>query len=211
MRTLWGRMTSINVQKVAWVLAESNLAYERIDAGGVFGGLDNDHYRALNPTGRVPTLVEGDLQLWESNAICRHLVHANGGPLSPATDADRARADMWMEWFQNGIYRAFIQMFYQTVRLPSAKRDPQALADALEILHRHFLIAESALATTPFLSGEKLSLADIPFGSCLYRYFIIDIDRPDLPNIAAYYANLTGRKPYQDSVMIDFSSLRTKT
>ena len=70
-RKLWGRATSYNVQKVAWVLQELNLPYDRIDAGGAYGGLDDAHYVAMNPNRRVPTLIEGDLVLWESNAICR--------------------------------------------------------------------------------------------------------------------------------------------
>ena len=73
-RKLWGRATSYNVQKVAWVLQELNLPYDRIDAGGAFGGLDDAHYVAMNPNKRVPTFIEGDLVLLESNAICRYLV-----------------------------------------------------------------------------------------------------------------------------------------
>ena len=208
MRTLWGRMTSINVQKVAWVLSESNLAFDLIEVGGAFGGLDTPQYRAMNPTGRIPTLVEGDLVIRESNAICRHLMHVHDGPLSPATDADRAKADMWMEWFQTGLYPAFIQMFYQSVRLPTPERDPHILEAALKTLHDQFQIAETALADTPFLLGNSLSLADIPFGSSLYRYFTVDIDRPSWPNISAYFSRLSDRKAYRDTVMIDYSSLR---
>ncbi|MEP1536200.1 MAG: glutathione S-transferase family protein [Paracoccaceae bacterium] len=208
MRTLWGRMTSINVQKVAWVLSESGLAFDQVDAGGAFGGLDTDEYRAMNPAGRVPTLVEDELVLRESNAICRHLVHVNGGPLSVVSDADRAQADMWMDWFQTGLYPSFIQMFYQTVRLPIAKRDPRALASALDILHGQFQIAEAALADGPYLLGNTLTLADIPFGSCLYRYFTVDITRPEWPNISAYFDRLSDRQSYRDNVMIDYSSLR---
>ena len=208
MRTLWGRMTSINVQKVAWVLSESGLTFDRVDVGGAFGGLDTAEYRAMNPSGRVPTLVEDELVTRESNAICRHLVHTNDGPLSTASNGDRALADMWMEWFQTGSYSSFIKMFYQTVRLPTSKRNPQTLTSALTILHEQFQIAETALADRPYLVGDTLTLADIPFGSCLFRYFTVDIARPDWPNITAYFDRLSDRQAYRDTVMTDYSSLR---
>lgn len=206
---VWGRKTSINVQKVTWVLAECGQPYEQIDAGGTYGGLQDQDYLSMNPNGRVPTLVDGDLTLWESNAISRYLVNAYGGPLAGDSAADTARADMWMEWFQSTVYTAFIAMFYQTVRLPETQRDPAALTNALDTLHAAFGIAESALSQQPFLAGPKLSLADVPFGACLFRYFTVDIDRPDWPAIERYYEQLCTRPSYRENVMVDYSSLQS--
>ena len=76
-RILWGRATSSNVMKAIWTLEELQLPYERIDVGGSFGKTDTAEYRAMNPTGLVPTLQEDDFTLWESNAICRYLCHAH--------------------------------------------------------------------------------------------------------------------------------------
>ena len=79
MMTLWGRKSSINVQKVLWVLAELGLIkgrdFERIDAGLHFGVNKTPEFLALNPNGLVPTLRDGDLMLWESNSILRYLAH----------------------------------------------------------------------------------------------------------------------------------------
>ena len=72
--TIWGRANSVNVQKVLWCLRELDLAYERIDAGMAFGRNPEPDYLAMNPNGRVPTLVDGDFVLWESNSIMRYLV-----------------------------------------------------------------------------------------------------------------------------------------
>ncbi len=71
--TIWGRANSVNVQKVLWCLAELDLPYERIDAGMAFGRTREADYLAMNPNARVPTLVEGDFVLWESNSIMRYL------------------------------------------------------------------------------------------------------------------------------------------
>src|SRR5690348_5751273 len=71
--TIWGRANSVNVQKVLWCLAELDIPYQRIDAGMAFGKNDTPEYLAMNPNGRVPTLVDGDYVLWESNSVMRYL------------------------------------------------------------------------------------------------------------------------------------------
>lgn len=207
MRKLWGRATSLNVQKVAWVLAETELDYDRIDIGGEFGGLQTDAYRDLNPNGRIPTLLDDGMILWESNAICRYLVHRYGGTLDQDNVPQNARADMWMEWFQNNVYAAFMTMFREKVRKTASTRDEALLASAITNLHQKFAIADQALADQEFLLGDGVSLADVPLGSCLYRYFTLDIEHGSFPNLSEYYHRLSEHTSYQDCVMVDYSSL----
>src|SRR5262249_61675388 len=80
-----GRRSSFNVQKVLWLVGELGLAHEHIAAGGSFGRLDEPSFRALNPHGRVPVIEDGDLAVWESHAILRHLAapYDRGPPPSP--------------------------------------------------------------------------------------------------------------------------------
>ena len=66
-----GRTTSGNVMKVTWILEELNLPYEREDVGGKFGKNKDQDYLDLNPMGLVPTFIDGDVVLWESNTIVR--------------------------------------------------------------------------------------------------------------------------------------------
>src|ERR1700754_3889286 len=102
---LYGRRSSINVQKVLWCLAELGLSegrdYERIDAGLEFGVNDTPDYLAINPNGLVPTLIDGERAIWESNTILRYLAVGRGADgLFPA-DADavgHSEVDRWMDW-----------------------------------------------------------------------------------------------------------------
>ena len=208
---LWGRATSVNVQKVAWVLAELGLTCDRIDVGGAFGGLDDPDYITMNPNRRVPTLLDGDLVLWESNAICRYLVDTYGDSalLKGKTAAERAQSDMWMEWFQSTLYAIFIDLFYQDVRLPPSKRDPVKKAKALAAMSDALAIADAILADQDYMSGARLGLGDIPIGACLYRYYTMNIDRAAHTNLERYYKRLVTRPAYRDHVMIDYSSLRS--
>ena len=73
MMKIWGRTSSINVQKVMWAVAELGLPHERIEAGGPFGGLDTADYAAMNPNRLIPVLQDGSDYVWESNTIVRYL------------------------------------------------------------------------------------------------------------------------------------------
>ena len=73
MLQLKGRVNSSNVMKALWVLDEIGLEYDREDVGGQFGKNTETPYLALNPNGRIPTIIDGDLVLWESNSIVRYL------------------------------------------------------------------------------------------------------------------------------------------
>ena len=88
---VWGRNTSVNVQKVMWAVGELNLPHERIDVGGSFGKNKEPPYLAMNPNGLVPTLEEEGFFLWESNSIVRYLAAKYGAGLLEPKDL-RARA-----------------------------------------------------------------------------------------------------------------------
>ena len=78
MLTIWGRLNSHNVKKVAWFAEELGLAYVRHDVGGQFGM--SDAYLAMNPNALIPTIDDDGFVLWESNAILRYLAARHGGP-----------------------------------------------------------------------------------------------------------------------------------
>jgi glutathione S-transferase len=209
---LWGRKTSVNVQKVLWALEELGLDYEQLNAGGAFGGLDDPAYLAMNPIRKVPTLQDGDLVIWESNAVVRYLCQTYGGRLLAGGDTkESGRADMWMEWFQNNPYQHFIALFYQLVRLPVMERDTAKRDRAIAALTESFTILDNHLTDRPYMAGERFTMGDIPVGAALYRYYTMEFAHPNLPALAAYYDRLTQRKAYQETVMTSYDSLRPQT
>src|SRR6266852_2251888 len=114
---IWGRNTSINVQKAMWAVGELGLAHERIDIGGSFGKNNEPAYLAMNPNGLVPTLQEDDFLLWESNSVVRYLAAKYGpGRLEPTDLRARAIASQWMDWQLTVAAHAIFPLFWGLVR-----------------------------------------------------------------------------------------------
>lgn len=205
---LWGRRTSANVQKAVWALEEVAVGYEIEERGGRFGGLDDPAYLAMNPNGFVPTLRDGDLTLWESGAIVRYLCARYGDDLYPTDPKARAISDQWAEWSQTRYQPAWISVFWKTYRTRPERRDHAAISAALSEAGKCFAILDRRLRASPFLAGEFLTYADIFVGTGLFRWFGMDIDRPETPAVAEWYERLKSRKGYQIGVMVPYDELR---
>jgi glutathione S-transferase len=210
MLTIHGRKTSVNVQKVMWAVAELGLAHTRMDLGGPFGGLDTPEYGAMNPNRLVPVLDDNGFKLWESNAIVRYLADSYGrGGLAPEGRYAFARADQWAEWAQSTLYSDIITTcFLQLIRTPAKDRNTALVAAAAERAGTKLQLLDAQLAGTAFITGEKLTIADIGVGSVMYRYMNLPIKRPRLVNVDAWFQRLSQRKPYQEHVMVDFAAMK---
>ena len=99
-------------------------------------------------------------------------------------------------------------IFWPVVRTPPSRRDPEAVRKALRLLDKFLVIAEARLSQHVFLVGPHLTLADIQFGHCLYRYFDIDIERSKHPHLKRYYDDLCARPAYREHVMVSYEELR---
>jgi glutathione S-transferase len=208
MITLWGRPNSINVQKVLWTLGELGLDYEHIDAGGDAGGLDDPAFRAMNPHGRIPVLKDGEAAIWESHAIVRYLCAAYGSEaLCPAQPAARAKAEAWMDWTIATLDPAIMGYFWGFYRTPEAQRDASRNRRLAAESARALRALDAWLSERPFVAGDVFSMADIPAGTLMYRYFEMEIQRPRVPAVESWRARLASRAPYARHVMRPFDEL----
>jgi glutathione S-transferase len=194
--TIWGRANSVNVQKVLWCLAELDLAYERIDAGMAFGKNDQPEYLAMNPNGRVPTLVDGDYVLWESNSIMRYLNLAYGGgsPIYPPSPQARAAVDRWLDWTLSTLQPVDRPVFWSLVRTPVEKRDMVAIQKDVDAEAVVWRIPEALLASRRFIEGDQFTIADIAIGAFARRWFGVEgVAKPKLPNLERWFAQISQR------------------
>lgn len=202
MLKILGRKTSSNVQKVLWACAELDIPFEREDVGGPFGGNDKPEYRALNPNGIVPTILDGDFVLWESNSITRYLAREHArGTLYPDDSRALAGAERWMDWQLTIMSPSMVPVFRGLVRTPEAERDYDAIAAAHKRLTAAMGILDAALADTPFIAGSELTIGDIPVGIGTYRWFNLPIERADYPHLQRWYDRLSERPGYREHIM----------
>jgi glutathione S-transferase len=194
--TIWGRANSVNVQKVLWCLAELDIPYHRIDAGMAFGVNDTPKYLAMNPNGRVPTLVDGDYVLWESNSIMRYLnlAYGKGSPIYPQDAKGRAAVDRWLDWTLSTLQPVDRPVFWGLVRTPPEKRDMAALqkeADAEAVVWR---LVEAQLKDRRFIEGDQFTIADIALAAFARRWFGVEgVTKPKQPNMQHWFARVSER------------------
>jgi glutathione S-transferase len=210
MLKVWGRKSSINVQKVMWALGELGLPYERIDAGGSFGGLNDPTFVAMNPMKRVPVIDDGGTIVWESHAIVRYLCAQYGaGRLWPEDAIQRSAGDIWIEWTQASLQPTFINgVFWAFYRMPESQRDEPAIQKSIQTTTSLFRILDRHLADRLFVGGDEPTISDIPPGAQLYRYFNLEIERPSLPHVEEWYGRLCSRPAYREHVMVPFDELK---
>lgn len=192
-----------------------------LSSGGRFGGLDTPEFRAMNPHGKVPVIRddsagpwrhEGNsnpVVVWESHAIMRFLAARHPqAQFWPNDLPTRTRHDQWMDWAHTRVQPDFLMgVFWGFYRTPAAERDAQAIQASVRACAAHFQMIDALLEGQDYLLGSSLGLADIPLGTCLFRYFNLDIERPSLPNVEAWYARLCDRPAYQKNVMVAFDDL----
>jgi glutathione S-transferase len=194
--TIWGRANSVNVQKVLWCLQELDLAYERIDAGMAFGKNREPDYLAMNPNGRVPTLVEGDFVLWESNSIMRYLVRAYRpqSSLYPQTPKVRSGVDRWLDWTLSTLQPVDRPVFWALVRTPAEQRDMTAIQKDADAEAEQWRIVDAQLSTRRYIEGDDFTLADIALGAYARRWFGVQgIAKPTFANLERWYARFANR------------------
>ncbi|MFJ2334100.1 glutathione S-transferase family protein [Pseudomonas helleri] len=198
MLRIMGRASSINVRKVLWACAEMEIPFEREDWGAGFKSTHTAEFLALNPNAMVPVIQDDDFILWESNSIIRYLAaRYNASSLYPHEARARARVDQWIDWQASDLNKSWSYAFMSLVRHSPEHQDSQALAAACKDWSRHMEILNRQLESTgAYVAGNEFSLADIPVGLSVNRWFETPLAHPDFPAVSDYYERLSHRPGY---------------
>lgn len=202
MLKVWGRVNSINVQKVLWALEELKVPFERVDAGMAFGVVNDPFYKKMNPNSRVPTIDDDGFVLWESNAIVRYLAAKHGaGSLWPTDLRERADSDRWMDWASLHVGSAITPVFWGLIRTPADKRNMSQIEAGAEATAQQFQVLEQSLGDREWVAGNRFTMGDIGVGVYVYRWYALDVKRPRLSRVEAYYERLKQRPAFQKLIM----------
>jgi glutathione S-transferase len=192
---IWGRMSSVNVKKVVWTAQELGLNFQRTEAGGQFGVVKTPEYIRLNPNSTVPVIEDQDFTLWESNVIVRYLCAKHSpGQLYPTNLRERFAAEQWMDWQQTNLNPASRPGFWQLIRTAPEQRSAEALAASNAAVESLMAVLDEQLGRHAFVAGDHFTMADIPLGCEVHRWFALPQQRQSRPNIERWFQVISGRQ-----------------
>ena len=159
-------------------------------------------YLALNPTGRTPTLVDGDFVLWESAAIMQYLGSKRKTPLWP--DDAKARADImrWQSWHLQHWSRGVAPFLFENLVKPLlglGEPDQKALAAAAELFHVDAAMLDKHLERRPYLAGDTLTLADFTVVAPLFLAERAKLPLEKYANIKAWFGRQVAMPAWQQT------------
>ncbi len=165
-----------------WAIEEVGVDYENVPTH--FGeDSKKPEYLTINPNGRIPALVDGDLKLFESMAINLYLAQRYGGDLWPSSLGDQARTVQWSMWGMTEIEPHLMQMVLNKVMLPEDQRDPAKVAEAEEAIQRPLAVLDQALADRDYLLADRFSIADLNVAAVLSMSAFVRFDFSNHANV----------------------------
>jgi glutathione S-transferase len=194
MLKFWGRISSINVRKVALTLQELGIPFDRTNAGNEFGIVKTPEYRAKNPNALVPLIEDDGLVLWESNVIVRYLCakHASG-TLYPVALSQRFDAERWMDWQQTTLNPAGRDAFIQLIRTAPADRNTALIDKSVNAIGPLLDLLDAHLAQRAYMAGEEITMADIPIACEMHRWLGLPLPYTKRPNLDRWYQQMLAR------------------
>jgi glutathione S-transferase len=205
MLKIYGRANSINVRKVLWLCEELGLPFEREDWGRGYQPTSDAEFRRLSRFSVVPVVDDDGFLLRESNTIARYLAArygaANGAAdLYPEDIRARATIEAWMDWAATDVYTGLRPVYLGLhVKTPEFVGKSEIIDWGIGIWTRQMrtLDAEFEATGLPFVTGDRFTIADIPVGLVVNRWYGVDFTKPELPAVARYYARLSERPGYR--------------
>jgi glutathione S-transferase len=198
MLTLYHSTQSRSVRP-RWLLEEIGAPYELVRVNLAAQENKRPEYLRINPNGAVPALVDGDLALFESAAICQHL--ADRFPekrlAPPVGTPARGLYYQWNHYAMAAVEPPIVTLFLHTIRLPEAERNAKLVAEAHARLAPALDVIEHALAGREFILGNDFTAADVMVGSTLGWARAFGMMDDARPNIASYVARLSARPAFQ--------------
>ncbi len=199
MLKIYGRANSINVRKVLWTADEIGLQYAREDWGRGFRPTTEPEFLKINPFALVPVIDDDGFVLRESHAISRYLAAKHGRTdLFPEALAQRAQVEAWMDWGQTDLYQGARAPFLGLVVKMPAFQEAKLIELGISDWTQQMRMLDAYLAGHgPYLMGGDFTLADVPVGLVVNRWFSVPFDKPELQAVSAYYDRLAERPAYQ--------------
>jgi glutathione S-transferase len=191
---------SPNPQKIAFALKELGLEYETVPVDLLKREQRTPEFMALNPWGRVPVLVDGDLTLWESHAILAYLGEKTGR-LWPSSTVGRADALRWLFFLTSTIAPPGTEVVFNriAVKLRGGTPDEGAIARGEQALSEPLGLVDGRLGTHKWILGDDFSLADCDYGPTLNALDKAGFSFEAFPKVRAYLEAIRARRAWKET------------
>jgi glutathione S-transferase len=200
MLRILGRANSINVRRVLWMCGEIGETFEREDWGRGYRPTSEPGFRKYSEFGVVPVIDDDGFILRESNAIVRYLANKHKREdLYPADIRRRAEVEAWMDWATVDLSAGVRPVFLGLVVKMPPYTDPNSIEAGRADWTRQMQRLDDALEKGgPYVMGQAFTIADIPVGLVVNRWFQVPFEKPDLPAVSAYYDRLAERPAFRE-------------
>ncbi len=186
MLTLYHNPCSQHVRRVTALLEEAEIPYVPVHVALNDGEHMSPEYLSVNPNHQVPTLVDGEVKIHESNAILRYLCGKHElFDWYPNDSATRARVDQWLDWNQTRFSQSVIDIVLNAVFMGD-EGDAEAIARGKANMVELSAILAAGLERSDFLCGNAATIADLSVASNVSQLKLADAD-PDNLVIRAWY------------------------
>jgi GST-like protein len=182
-----------NPSKVALFLEESGIAYRLVPVDVHKGEQHLASFKAINPNGKVPAIVDEGIAIFDSSAILLHLAHKTGDFLGDRSAAGQAQLLSWLMFIASGIGPFTGQAVHFTHYAPASQA--YALHRYRFEAERHWAIIDEHLATRPYMLGDDYSIVDMAlWGWCRGLAYLMGEDAwTRFPNVARLYQQINAR------------------
>ncbi len=182
--------------RTVWLLEEIGQPYELEKFALGQKEMRAPDYTAINPNGRVPTLIDGDVTITESTAIAQYLAAKYAPAMAPRPEARNfAEYLQWLHYAEGMIMPPINNYVVETVLLPPERRNDEIAMRALKLLNRTLAAAERHMEGREFLAGE-FTIADTITGHAVIMSRRLDAEFENLPNLSAYADRLEARPAF---------------
>jgi glutathione S-transferase len=202
---LYGRRTSINVQKVSWKLCELNLEFKWHEEHGSIGKVNVENYKQINPQLIVPTLNDNGSIISQSNSIVRHLYRKYSDFYKLTNANEIAIADQWMEFQSTDLQINMTPVFWGLIRTAPEERNHDLINKNITLLNDKFIILNDFLKNREFIINDTFGMADISLGVATYRYTSLPIPHPKLSDLEEWYERIKSRDCFIKNIQGTFS------
>lgn len=194
MLKLYG-ITQSRAFRPLWLLHELGLDYEQIPIDYRGNDLSDPAYLEVNPNRRIPTLVDGDLVLWESMAINLYLARRYGGKSGLWPDGIEAEglALQWSFWVMGEVETPLLSVLMHSRVLPAEKRDPHKVSRNLGVLKAPLSVLNQALAGRKYLIADHFTVADLNVAAVLAWCKPAQLELQDYPHLGAWLKRCLAR------------------